>query len=768
MRISQGVVDEYKAKEVAVFSLGLKAVLKKDRWKKEIDATSGWQTTTNKTPINVQPTHNAVGLLTGDKSGVFVLDIDDVPQWRTWLEQNSHTATWQILETSVVTSRTASGGLHFYFLMTDELRALKGRSHCFGGAWSFDSRTTGNFVFAPPTSLKTRDVDWKYEWVRSIFDHPLTVMPEFLVRAMKQPANDAHHIHIHTASASVPARPSRTAQPSPPIQTDKGRYILSVVQLFSVARLTDYNSWISVGWKLKELGLPEIESFHIFRSCSTLSEKSDEVSDWRTKWNSFKIEDSPDARKKAENVLIDWAKGDNPVGFEALMKAQPPPLIPEEKTYAGVKQDFEKTRFHLKHPTSFVEVTTRDMYYLKIADFKINEGLRLYEDIVDNNGRKQITERNFLERWLKDVNRRSYETVDFLPPPVQCPSNVYNFYPGLRGEKLPKLADGVQVTLHPLLGFISHLCGETSQGPGTEYLLSWLASIVQYPGTIPGVAIVMRSPQGCGKNLFANFFGTRILGESLYGCSAKLDSFFGTFSTGLAEKLLVCLNEVDGAMTKKILGEIKESITDEKIAFERKGIQRVFIRNFARQLWFTNNTKPIHIEQSDRRFVAFEIERVPDRAYFRNMVAWMDDDTHVRAFYDFLKARDLSSWDAVADRPTTTYYRTLQRLSLTAIDNWMIHEIESSSIPGRTMTATELLGRFNSWGTGHIPKFEIMTSTGFGLALGALRKKSKKGIIRSKDRNAINYQIDLHIMREQFVADGKMDPEFVEDDESDE
>ena len=43
MRISQGVVDEYKANEVAIFSLGLKAVLKKDRWKKEIDATSGWQ-----------------------------------------------------------------------------------------------------------------------------------------------------------------------------------------------------------------------------------------------------------------------------------------------------------------------------------------------------------------------------------------------------------------------------------------------------------------------------------------------------------------------------------------------------------------------------------------------------------------------------------------------------------------------------------------------------------------------------------------------------
>ena len=93
MRILQGVVDEYKAKEVAVFSLGLKAVLKKDRWKKEIDATSGWQLTTNKTPIIVQPTHNAVGILTGNKSRKLRSAICFLPLLSTFLRDRRLPAT---------------------------------------------------------------------------------------------------------------------------------------------------------------------------------------------------------------------------------------------------------------------------------------------------------------------------------------------------------------------------------------------------------------------------------------------------------------------------------------------------------------------------------------------------------------------------------------------------------------------------------------------------------------------------------------------------
>ena len=225
----------------------------------------------------------------------------------------------------------------------------------------------------------------------------------------------------------------------------------------------------------------------------------------------------------------------------------------------------------------------------------------------------------------------------------------------------------------------------------------------------------------------------------------------------------MCLNEVDNSSTKKILGEIKESITDEKIAFERKGIQRVFIRNFARQLWFTNNTKPLHIEQSDRRFVAFEIEKIPNRAYFRDMAAWTSDDVNARAFYDFLMTRDLSSWDAVADRPATKYYRTLQRLSLTVLDSWVIHEIESNTISS-IWTATELLSRFNLWGAAHIPKFEMMTSTAFGLALKPLKKI---GLRKKVEKAATYYHLDLSILREHFIKDGKMDSAEYLDDESD-
>ena len=168
--ITEDVVTRYRDKGLAVYTLGLREeyIEKHQKWKKKIDAPPGWQNFDQHSTFTVLKKHNAIGVLTGNKSGIFILDIDNIELWIEWLKAHGRHDEWVELEKTLVTVLTASGGFHYYFLFTAPLANIKGSSKCFGGHWEIDSRTTGNFVFAPPTRLVTGNVNWEYTWVRAL------------------------------------------------------------------------------------------------------------------------------------------------------------------------------------------------------------------------------------------------------------------------------------------------------------------------------------------------------------------------------------------------------------------------------------------------------------------------------------------------------------------------------------------------------------------------------------------------------------------------
>ena len=88
--------------------------------------------------------------------------------------------------------------------------------------------------------------------------------------------------------------------------------------------------------------------------------------------------------------------------------------------------------------------------------------------------------------------------------------------------------------------------------------------------------------------------------------------------------------------------------------------------------------------------------------------------------------------------------------AIPVLEAWLFAEIGLKTIPG-TMTATALLGRFNSWAVNQKPKQNEMNPTAFGNAVGKQIKK-RRGITRTKDRDAVNYHIDLATLRESFVV----------------
>ena len=235
--IPQDVVERYREKGVVVFTLRLYETFndKHQKWKKGIDAASNWQKTDRSSEVITLKKHNAVGVLTGEKSGVFVLDIDDLENWSEWLRKYGRHDEWRELEKTLVTAETASGGLHYYFLYTSALRKIKGRSKCFGGHWEIDSRTNGNFVFAPPSKLVNDNVNWEYKWVRSVFDHSLVEMPSYLIEWLEERPGDVEAMApSKRETRAVQASRSIDHQAATKQRSQHGAFIEAIIRLINI------------------------------------------------------------------------------------------------------------------------------------------------------------------------------------------------------------------------------------------------------------------------------------------------------------------------------------------------------------------------------------------------------------------------------------------------------------------------------------------------------------------------------------------------------
>ena len=219
------------------------------------------------------------------------------------------------------------------------------------------------------------------------------------------------------------------------------------------------------------------------------------------------------------------------------------------------------------------------------------------------------------------------------------------------------MAQGIDGSKGDVQFFVNHLhtlC--KNEQACTDYVLNFLADIVQHPANKSGVFILFKSDQGAGKNRFIDFFGKMILGNELYGATAKPEiDLFSKHSNIRSGKMLVTLNEIGGL--HKFVDTMKDMITEDTMTLEPKGIDSFTRKSFERYIATTNNDNPLKLEGSDRRFFLVECANtyINDYEYFKNYNVKMNDPENAVAFFKFLMERDISNvnWQ---NRPKTQFY----------------------------------------------------------------------------------------------------------------
>ena len=215
-----------------------------------------------------------------------------------------------------------------------------------------------------------------------------------------------------------------------------------------------------------------------------------------------------------------------------------------------------------------------------------------------------------------------------------------------------------------------------------NYVISWIAHMIQQPGIKNETALILKGLQGIGKNTF-----TDVISELLAGYSAKnvtdISELIGSFNSVVESKMFIVLNEVSncGVNCSVDFNSLKSIITDDTIRINEKNQPRRTAENVANFIFVTNNSFPVRIEFGDRRYVVLAVSATHkgDFDYFAKL-----HGSFTKEFYDnlltFFIKYNIEGYNP-RNIPMTEAKKDLIEASRSEFDEW-INAHYSSLIEG--------------------------------------------------------------------------------------
>lgn len=195
-----------------------------------------------------------------------------------------------------------------------------------------------------------------------------------------------------------------------------------------------------------------------------------------------------------------------------------------------------------------------------------------------------------------------------------------------------------------------------------DYLLNYLAWLLQKPGQKIPKAIYIEGPQGSGKSAFARLL--ECLFAPYFLAEKGLDFFERRFNVELECISVLFLDEAQGTggsfNIRGLTGKAKEVVTGHRMQMEQKFFDPVTTRNHISVIMATDQIGKLHMEMDDRRIVKFKIldgESGWSNEYYQAIA----DENLVAHFALLLLERDLSQFDP--QKQHETVWNRLARIS---------------------------------------------------------------------------------------------------------
>jgi hypothetical protein len=306
--------------------------------------------------------------------------------------------------------------------------------------------------------------------------------------------------------------------------------------------------------------------------------------------------------------------------------------------------------------------------------------------ITRTNADGQEATKPLAEVWLGWDERRLYDDIVFKPGQTDV-GNDYNLW---RGWGVEPSREG---TCNLLL---RHLRVAVCRGNEEHYewLLDWLADLVQHPMRKPGSAVALRGPQGSGKSLVGAAMKP-ILGETQLVVE-KAGQVVGRFNGHLANCLLLQAEEAFWGGNREARGVLKHLVTGDTLPIERKGIDTVTMPNYTRLLITSNEEWVWPAEVGDRRIVVFQVEKAGQRDadYFDALHGELAAGGYAHLLY-LLQRRPIDEHRLLKRLPVTMALRDQVVLTASPEDAWLRELLLDGMLPSGS--------RIDANGYAHVP-----------------------------------------------------------------
>jgi hypothetical protein len=277
--------------------------------------------------------------------------------------------------------------------------------------------------------------------------------------------------------------------------------------------------------------------------------------------------------------------------------------------------------------------------------------------------------KELIEQFLVDPSTHIYDQIAFSP--LKTPSTTLNYW---RGPSIIPVPGDWSIIREFLYAVI---CDEDTTL--YQYLLRYIAHMLQHPEEKPSIAIVMLSRSGCGKGSLYRLL-SNIWPKSAIEVS-DINHVIGSFNAALEKNYLVMLDEALFVGNKAAMERFKNMISEPTVRVEQKYQPSRTIESFHRFFAASNSEHFANIPVDDRRFVFIKVSdrRQQDLIYFDRVHKAINDSVTIAAFVYDLFAMDLTNFK-VRQRPITHEHLNQRIQSLDGFERFWLEVLETGKL----------------------------------------------------------------------------------------
>jgi hypothetical protein len=446
----------------------------------------------------------------------------------------------------------------------------------------------------------------------------------------------------------------------------------------ALTKVGEYDTWVrTLGFPLARLANHQPQDDHFYRgrflAVSAAAPKFDEP-DAEAKWDELRraaaqYRDGANSWRSLRHFAYQHGYVDPPTaGGSGYPAGNSDPLrftcLPLNEAVARINTEF----FVLRSGKIYRQGDDGELTAVPKHDFKTALGGR-WVKLGDKR-------RSAADAWLNAPKRREYRGLQYCPNGVGLKPYYLNLWKGW-GDVSPAQGDCSTITDH-----ILQVLADGDQAK-SDFLLNWMADILQNPTRKPGVSVVLRGRQGSGKTVLA-MIARKLLGHRNVLTVNDKERMLGKFNSSVMNKILLVGEEMLFAGDRATTDKLKHLITGNTLPIEFKFGDALEIESYHRLLLTSNHEQVFQAAGEERRFVIYDVSDAKrgDAEHFDKLYAITDgrDDATAAAFMKFLLDRDLTAfqpWKAQQCFAADTALMQQKSLSFSPPLQWLREVVEN-------------------------------------------------------------------------------------------